>query len=84
MNAGMDISKNQWRSIGGIVDIIPDFLIKLGIKPCAYIGNKHFSLNHVNTRPTKIMNRDRGAGISRILMGTSLKPTCQVQEDEYK
>jgi hypothetical protein len=47
------------QSAYSMLDTVQDFLIKLGIKPPMHlhIGNKHFSLNHVIVRPTKIMNR---------------------------
>ena len=40
------------------VDIVQDFLIKLGIKPCMHLVEiSIFSLNLVIVRLTKIMNR---------------------------
>ena len=43
----------------GLVESVQDFLIKLDVKPCMHLSseNKHFLVNLVIVRLTKIMNR---------------------------
>ena len=50
--------KQNSSSVKGGVDTVQDFLIKLGIKPRIHLWEiSILSLNSVNVRPTKIMNR---------------------------
>ena len=51
------VLKDKIICVGGIVDTVQDFLIKLGMKPRLHILEiSIFPLNHVTVRPTKIMN----------------------------